>query len=342
MGGVYENTQNRLVHFRLAPELLDSVENKYALPAEYYTIETQSPVTIPAGSTKGRIRVQLTEQFFEDTLSFFPIVDSVNYVVPLLITDVENIDSVLSGVAIVDNPIKVIAEDWSVLPMDYTLYGIKYINEYHAVYLRRGIDIRSNPSWVSDSAVIYHADYVEEDELVRLTTTGRRSVMLPGLIRRGASGSSRSIEIALLFDGNGTCTVEDIIGATNVSGSGSFIEDGDFLGGNPNDVLYLQYSYTDTVENENHSVFDTLVVRISHLTATIALNNRNISGINQVLGFTCLTLSEYWVMFYQPNFIRRVVCALVSKLMHRLPYRLIILASKSFHNKLVLHGNSCR
>jgi len=111
MGGVYENTEDRRVYFELAPELLtghDSIVK--VLPANYYTIETASPVTIPAGSTKGRITVQLTDAFFDDSLSFAPV-NQIYYVVPLVITGVENLDSVLSGKPVVENPSRVVAAD---------------------------------------------------------------------------------------------------------------------------------------------------------------------------------------------------------------------------------------
>ncbi|MDX1283361.1 MAG: DUF1735 domain-containing protein, partial [Draconibacterium sp.] len=45
MTGVYENNSDRLVHFKLAPELLNDVANVKILPESYYTIETSSPVT---------------------------------------------------------------------------------------------------------------------------------------------------------------------------------------------------------------------------------------------------------------------------------------------------------
>ena len=71
MTGVYNNNKSRRVHFELAPDLIDAAElgldtvNVKVLPASYYTIEQESPVTIPSGSTKGRIPVQLSDAFFD-------------------------------------------------------------------------------------------------------------------------------------------------------------------------------------------------------------------------------------------------------------------------------------
>ncbi len=261
MGGVYENKEDRRVYFELAPQLMvghDSIVK--VLPVGYYTIETASPVTIPAGSTKGRIMVQLNDAFFDDTLSFAPV-NQVNYVVPLLITGVENLDTVLSGTPSVANPSRVVDADWSVLPQDYTLFGIKFINEYHAMYLRRGVDVMTNSSETSVSTS-YHNEYVEDDELVMVTTTGRNSVELSNIIRRGSEASPGLVNIELLFNEDGNCTVQSFSGdPNNAGGSGKFVENGDSWGGNPHDVLYLEYYYNDPVNNETHTVNDTLVVR---------------------------------------------------------------------------------
>jgi len=127
MSGVYNNTKDRRVHFEVAPGLIDVNQldgvnslNVQVLPPAYYTIEQSSPVTIPSGSTKGRIPVQLSDAFFDDPLSFVAEKDSVNYVLPLRITDYEELDSLLSGVPAdgVISPIKIKAEDWQTQPKD--------------------------------------------------------------------------------------------------------------------------------------------------------------------------------------------------------------------------------
>lgn len=260
MAGVYENKTDRKVYFQLAPELLTKVGNVTILPQSYYTIETTSPVTIPAGSIKGRIKVQLTEQFFSDSLSFAPL-NAVNYVIPLLLTQAENLDTILVGKPVVSNPSRVVATDWNILPKDYTLYGIKFMNKYQARYLRRGVDVMTTTANVSVSSV-YHNQYVERDELVKLTTTGKNNVELSNLVRRGSESSPGNVNIELVFADNGNCTIRSFDGDIyNVSGSGKFVEKGDNWGGKKRDVIYLDYSYTDVANSETHAVKDTLVVR---------------------------------------------------------------------------------
>lgn len=261
MGGVYENTEDRKVYFEFAPQLMEGHDSIVkVLPDSYYSIETTSPVTIPAGSTKGRIMVQLNDAFFDDTLSFAPV-NQVYYVVPMLITGVENLDSILSGKPAVDNPSRLVAEDWDIEPKDYTLYGIKFINKYHAMYLRRGVDAMTT---ADETTVlnIYHAEYVEQDEQVMVTTTGNSSVELSNIVRRGSESSPGSVNIELLFDDDDNCSIQSFEDDPyNVSGTGKFVENGGYWGGAQHDAIFLEYSYTDAANNETHVVNDTMVVR---------------------------------------------------------------------------------
>jgi len=260
LAGVYANKEERKVHFQLDTDLLSNVSNVKALPADYYTIETPSPVTIPAGTMKGRITVQLTEKFFDDSLSFAAL-NQVNYAVPLVITQVENVDTVLRGVAVVENPSRVRPEDWSILPKDYTLYGIKYINKYHGYYLRRGIDVLTNESGKTISS-IYRNKYVERDELVMVTTTGKNSVELSNLVRRGKLSSPGNVNMELSFDDAGNCSIKSFgTDPYNVTGTGKFVENGGSWGGKEHDAIFLNYRYTDAANNEDHNVTDTLVIR---------------------------------------------------------------------------------
>lgn len=260
MTGVYNNDKDRKVYYEVAPELLDGVTNVQALPTKYYTIEGESPVTIPAGSIKGRIPVQLTEDFFDDTLSFAGE-NMVNYVIPLLITKIEELDTLLVGIPIVSNPMRVNPDDWEIQPKDYTLYGIKFMNKYQGIYLRRGVDEMTNSAGEKTKSV-YHAEYVVKDELVDLTTTGKNNVELTNIVRRGSLSSPGNVNIELSFDDEGKCTISSFDGDLyNVSGSGEFVEDGDEWGDEARDVIYLNYNYTDAVNNETHAVKDTLVIR---------------------------------------------------------------------------------
>ncbi|APY11591.1 hypothetical protein BWZ22_10215 [Seonamhaeicola sp. S2-3] len=294
MTGVYENNKDRKVYFELEPELIDPVElgvdsvNVKVLPSSYYTIEQESPVTIPAGSIKGRIPVQLTDAFFEDPLSFAEY-GEVHYVIPLRITDYEELDSLLTGVPAegVTNPIKIKTEDWQIQPKDYTLFGIKYMNKYQGIYLRRGEDeaVGSNESVTVyengdptetttediDGSTVYRSEFVVDDELLPLSTAGRNKVTATINVRRPGSATNNTLSLLLTFNDNEEITVSnaDPSSTVTVTGSGKFVEDGDEWGGESRDVIYLDYQYHEQeVEVTEKRFFGSLV---STTTSTIDL-----------------------------------------------------------------------
>lgn len=295
MSGVYNNNKNRRVHFELAPDLIDAAAlgvdtvNVKILPASYYTIEQESPVTIPSGSTNGRIPVQLSDAFFDDPLSFAEF-EEVHYVIPLRITDFEELDTLLTGVPLVDNPIKIRDEDWDPLPKDYTLFGIKFMNKYQAIYLRRGEDVavgfnesvkvfeNGNPTEtvteVIDSSTVYRADFVVQDELLPLATTGRSEVTTTIDVRRPGIPTDLQLSLLLTFNDNEEITVTNADPNSNitVTGTGSFVVDGDEWGGEPRDVIYLDFQYLEQdIEVTQEFVFGNL---ISTTTSTFELNHQ--------------------------------------------------------------------
>jgi hypothetical protein len=265
MTGVYENKIDRKVYFELDTALLSNISNSKYLPADQYTIETQSPVIIPKGDIKGRILVKLTDAFFNDTKNVSKLYTATgvvcNYSIPLKITKVEGLDSILSGKAVVTNPIRTVAANWSVLPKDYTLFGVKYINKYHGIYLRRGADKLIN---ATTSAVlgtkIYRNAIVEKCDTSRAQTVNMSTVLIPSTIRRYNAADGGPLPLKVVFAADNTCTVFN--NTTNVQiGTGLLKENGDTWGGKTRDVIYLEYAYTDTPRNEKHEVKDTMVIR---------------------------------------------------------------------------------
>lgn len=259
MTGIRSNGTERQIYFEVDNSLLDNVKDLKALPAEYYTMEEISPVIIASGDTKARIKVQLHEAFFNDPLSFGEV-NTTNYVIPLRITKATNIDSILSGISNVANPDKVNPDHWDVLPKDYTLFGIKYMNKFHGKYLRRGVDMITAPT--NTVGRTYHAPYVEQDEVIFVETTGLNKVKLQNLIGRGDSSSPGNVTMELTFSDDGTCSISSFTGDTNgITGSGKYVENGDAWGGKSRDVIYLDYTYSDAANAETHVVKDTLVIR---------------------------------------------------------------------------------
>ena len=170
-GGVYKNTENITVEFVVDPTLTDSLYNSttgtrmYALPTSLYTLSNTSTITIPSGQPHGSVEVQLTQSFLDD-----PLAIGVNYVVPLRITS-STTDSVLQGNPLVSNPDLRIAGHWATRPKNYTLFCIKFVNEFHGTYLLRGTSVvkRTIPDTTIET-VIYRNKYVERNPLVSVVT----------------------------------------------------------------------------------------------------------------------------------------------------------------------------
>ncbi|MFC2116384.1 DUF5627 domain-containing protein [Bacteroidota bacterium] len=168
MGGAYENKTDRIVTVEYAPELgeniyiipKDTLELE-VLPAGYYVADFDK-IVIPAGEFSGKMRVDLNDAFFEDPLSA-----TTHYVIPARITGAER-DTVLSGVPspFVDVPDPRIAEDWLVVPKDYTLFGIKYINETHGAYLLRGQRIAT----ATNDTATYSKRFITDNNMTKLST----------------------------------------------------------------------------------------------------------------------------------------------------------------------------
>lgn len=272
MTGVYENKENRKVYFEVDTALMSNILDVKKMPASYYNIETASPVIIPKGDTKGRILVKLTDAFFNDpkTVSSFFVSGTApicSYAIPLKITKIEGLDSILAGKPLVVNPIRNKAADWSILPKDYTFFAVKYINKFHGNYLRRGADkVINNLTSVELGTTVYRTQYVEKNDVIKAITSDLNSVNIPGLIRRYNAPNGAALALKLQFANDGTCTVNNLTVKTTrttaaVIGSGTLKEDSEMWGGKMHDAIYINYTYTDSIRNEKHIVNDTMVIR---------------------------------------------------------------------------------
>ncbi len=259
IGGLYENTQDRKVTYvvdeTLAKNLFaDQGTQLLALPKAYYSLSNEGTVVVPKGKMQGYIDVQLTDAFLNDPLSY-----KVQYVLPLKLTSTET-DSLLQGKTTKVNADSRIATDWSVLPKDYTLFAIKYINPFHGKYLHRGKDVLKKADG-SLTDQIYRTKFIEDNEIWHLQTAGRNTVLLKSQLRRPA-GSPGSFTMLLTFDDKGACVItKDATSAYDVSGTGKFVSKGDEWGGKKRNSIVINYQVIDAVNNETHQATDTLVIR---------------------------------------------------------------------------------
>ncbi len=156
------------------------VENLYfadgspvqAMPENYYTLGGDQ--LNYGGTHLGGVEVQLTDAFFAD-----PAALKNTYVIPVVMTDVvKGADRIKSGTPLIEGetPIRTNPALWNVAPMDYTLYCIKYVNQWDGSWLRRGVD---QVTGQDAGTVVRHEQYVENDEVVRLTTESLDAVTIP-------------------------------------------------------------------------------------------------------------------------------------------------------------------
>ena len=263
MGGVYKNTSTRTIHFDVAPELC---ENAYfgsaaggakieVLPENYYTLES-NVITIGSGNIDGGVLVHLEDAFFND-----PKAIGYNYVLPLVMTHAEGVDSILQGRPAVENPDRMNASHWSIAPKDYILYCVKFVNEWHGTYLRRGTDKLTLADGTT-TEIVRKADYIERDEEVNLSTSAYRSCDIT-LSTQTDADHRYTYTLRLNFNAeDGTCTISSPDSGMTVTGTGRFVPDGEknAISGTDRDVLYLDYTVT-APSGWSLKVDDTLVMR---------------------------------------------------------------------------------
>jgi len=258
IGGMYENLESWTVDFIVDESLAaDIITNDgdtiLPLPASYYTLTPTGQVTIPPGSFKGMIEVRLSDAFLDD-----PLACGNHYVIPLRIT-ATSADSLLSGKSALPSdsvPDPRIAGNWEVLPKDFVLYGIKYVNPYHGTYLHRGMDVIYDQDNNPVDTNIYRQIYVVDDELWNLSTRGMDLLYTNGI----ANSRGGDYRMELTISGSGEIRVDSISGSAFLpTGTGSYVKDGGEWGGKPRDVIYLSYSFREGTLT--HQVNDTLVFR---------------------------------------------------------------------------------
>lgn len=182
-------------------------------------------------------------------------------------TDVQNADSILQGVPLVKNPKTCVASDWSVVPKNYILYAIKYMNPWHAYYLRRGKDMITGKTGYEalSQTVVRHNQYVEKDETCELRTRSMKEVEL-ALNAKDESGNNIPYTVVLQFDDENNCQVKSASADYIITGSGKFVVDGDkkSWGNEDRDVIYLDYKVE--LPQMTCRTLDTLVVHYRGVT----------------------------------------------------------------------------
>jgi hypothetical protein len=264
MGGVYENTKNISIDFAVDNTLCDKLlfEDKSAvkaMPSNYYSLDNNQ--ILLSKKLQGAVGVQLNDAFFAD-----PNALKNTYVIPLVMTDVQNADHILTGRQLVEGAPRTFSDGWDIKPQDYILYCIKFINPWHANYLRRGLDkVTENGLTTS---IVRHAQYVEKDQVCKLTTDGLKTTIFPvstSITTTDNSGNpvtqTITCNLLLTFNDNNECTITSKTTGYTASGTGKFVKNGDknSWGNKDRNVLYLDYNVD--FGTKQYATKDTLVVR---------------------------------------------------------------------------------
>nr|WP_294929453.1 DUF5627 domain-containing protein [uncultured Flavobacterium sp.] len=259
LGGVYSNDTDVSIDVEVADPLTTGLlfkaagDNILPMPSNYYTLLSNKMV-IAKGQITGGIDVQLTDAFFAD-----PLAVKNTYVIPLKMTNVVNADSILSGKALVANPNRAIAGDWAVVPKDFIFYAVKYVNPWHGFYLRRGKDVvtRDNSTTTEERK----KEYVEYDEVVKLSTLSLSKLVYPISNYKTKYGINLNLKVDITLDQNEKCILNEreasyqLNDSTTVynisaSGTGSFVKKGEIKswGNKDRDAMYLDYTVNYTVK----------------------------------------------------------------------------------------------
>ncbi len=259
-GGAYESRDLR-IDVVVDPSLTDNLtfdgENPVkVMPESYYSLASTT-LTKKKDFFFGT-EVSLTDAFFSDPASL-----ANNYVIPLRMTAAVGADRILSGTAIdpESNPARCDASAWSVLPQDYVLYCVKFVNKWHASYLRRGTDIITGADGVTRT-VERKAQYVELDEAVYLTTAALDKCIFPvsTVVEDGESLKTLTCELILTFSGD-DCTVTTSTPGMTATGSGKFVVKGEKHSINNQDCDALYLDYEVNFGPVKYKTEDTLVLR---------------------------------------------------------------------------------
>jgi len=142
--------------------------------------------------------------------------------------------------------------------MDYVLYCVKYINPWHASYLRRGTDNITESG--KTSTIKRHGATVEKDEICNVTTRSLKTCHFP-VSTKLADGSSITCNLLLTFDEENRCSITSDTEGITASGKGHFEPKGEkkAWGNKDRDALYLDYTINYGIKQV--ATKDTLVLQ---------------------------------------------------------------------------------
>lgn len=258
MGGVYENTKDRTFDIEVDNSLCNKIlfsengDTIIAMPSNYYSLSSPGKIVIPSGKFNGGVEVQLTDAFFND-----PKAIKLGYVVPIRLKGSADVDTILVGAATKTNPDVRNASHWAVLPKNFTMFAVKFINEYHGTYFHYGSSKVKDATGADVESTTYSANYVENNPTSKLVTSGRNQVSLSTNLHSAVM--TGKVDMLLNFNGK-NCTVTAAPGSSyTIAGTGEFKSKAYQWGNKERDGIVLNF----TVSNgqNTYQASDVLVIR---------------------------------------------------------------------------------
>lgn len=257
MGGAYENKKDRVFNIELDENLCENLffkkggDSVIAMPRNYYTLSSNQ-IIIHKGKVNGGVEVQLTDAFFDD-----PLAIKLRYVVPIRLIGSHDVDTILSGLSSNPNADPRDASQWIFAPKNFTMFAVKYINEYHGTYFRYGESSVKDASGKIIENTTYSEQYVEKNPTVKLVTTGRYQVSLSTFFQSDIMKGA--VNMILTFNEN-ECSISAADESTyTISGSGEFQSKKYNWGNKKRDGITLNYTISDGVNT--YEAQDVLVIR---------------------------------------------------------------------------------
>lgn len=258
IGGVYTNEKDRVFNIQVDNSLCNDIlfseggDQIKALPQNYYQLSANQ-IVVPKGKINGGVEVQLTDAFFND-----PEAVKNTYVVPVRLTGSNDVDTILVGQSPNPNADPRVASQWTIAPKNFTMFAVKYINEFHGTYFRYGKSSVKDPTGTVIEERDYSTEkYVENYPTVKLVTTGRYQVSVNTFFQ--STLMEGPVVLMLDFNGN-NCTVSAPAGSQyTISGTGEFQSKKYNWGNKERDGIVLNYQISDGVNV--YQANDVLVIR---------------------------------------------------------------------------------
>ena len=169
-------------------------------------------------------------------------------------------DSILVGKPSTPEPDPRITGNWEFAPKDFTIFAVRYVNEWHGRYLLRGVSVNRESDGALIETVTYRARYLELNQVVSVATTGRNQVRYSAAIRQ--TPSPGNFEMFLDFSPSDKVTAtltSSPNSAFPVEGTAKMVKNAESWGDIERDVIYLDYKVM--AEDRIYEAKDTLVFR---------------------------------------------------------------------------------